>query len=649
MGPLEAPPLIQISKLYANYAFGRRKGAAWDRCLLKFRNTILEQIAKGSPLEEILDRLCVEAKQFFASGHFTILAVDPAGMLRPLAGPALPNAYLQAMDGLLVGPDVGSCGSAIYHNRFVCVDDIENDPKWAACKQLALPLGFLACSSMPIRNEDGQAIGALALYFDEKRAPTPTERSLMETCAELCGLALARQQRILDRERRATIDALTGLPNRAAFDEALMQLRCELPGSWGLFIVDVDNLKITNDTFGHDAGDVLLRAVGQRIARAMAPDTVFRTGGDEFTIIIQGADFLQDLYRAAEILIAAISAPAEHDGHTFLPRCTIGGAVLAPTDVMPSAVRRNADFALYHAKETMRGGFVRYWPGIGTRMAYRRDAVRNVSDALGDDRINVRYQPIVCIETRQIIGFEALSCMKNASGRVLPASLFQEAFSDARVSAELTKRVLAIVAQDIRSWLDQALPVRQVNVNVSSADFYFGNLHEKIDRSFGEHSIPLDHLVVEVTEDAYLGQRDKVVSSGIRDLRMRGIKVALDDFGTGFAALTHLLTVPIDILKVDQSFVRKLSPRHPSTAIVRGILQIARDLGIEAIAEGVEAAEQIEMLAELGCARAQGYIFSRPVSRSKAIGLLRRHGIGVPGSLPLATQDYLSLGSRKVA
>ncbi len=608
--------------------------------MLKFRNTILEKIAKGSPLKEILDRLCTEAERFFTSGRCTILSVDPAGMVHPLAAPGFPDAYVSALDGLLIGPDVGSCGSAIYHNRFVSVHDIETDPKWAGFKQLALPLGFLACSSTPIRDESGKAIGALAIYFDDRHTPTDAEQHMMEVCAELCGLALARQQRILARERRATIDALSGLPNRAAFDEALTQLRCELPGSWALFIIDIDNLKITNDTFGHDAGDMLIRIAGQRVAEAMAPDTVFRTGGDEFTVIIQGEQFLRDLYLTAEMLFAAIGSPVQYDGHTFLPRATIGGAVLAPTDVVASAVRRNADFALYHAKETMRGGFVRYWPGIGTRMVYRRDAVRDVIDALGDNRIDVRYQPIVNLESHEIVGFEALSCMKNASGRVLPASLFQEAFADARVSAELTKRVLTVVAGDIRFWLDLALPVRHVGVNVTSADFYTGNLHDKIDQPFGRHGISLDHLVIEVTEDAYLGQRDQVVASGIRDLRMRGIKVALDDFGTGFAALTHLLTMPIDILKVDQSFVRKLAQDHPSSVIVRGILQIARDLGINAIAEGVETPEQIEMLAEMGCAEAQGYIFSRPVNRAKATELLRKHGQGVPGSKPFSPREH---------
>jgi len=607
--------------------------------LLEFRNRILEQIAKGSPLKETLDRLCSEAERFFASGSCTVLTVDEAGMIHPLAAPAFPQAYIDALEGLPIGPDVGSCGSAIYHNEYVCVEDIERDVRWAMYRSLALPLGYQACSSLPIRDEEGRAVGALAVYFPTKHAPTKAEREALANCADLCALALARQKRILDRERKALIDALTGLPNRAAFDQALSQMRCELPGSWALFVIDIDNLKVTNDTFGHDAGDELIRSIGRRIASAVAPDTVFRTGGDEFTAILQGRQFLHDLHAAADLVFKGVAPPVVYDGSAFLPQVTIGGAVLAPQDIAPRAVRRNADFALYHAKETLRGGFVLYWPGIGTRVVNRRASVREVTEALADRRIDVRYQPIVTLEDYRIIGFEALSCMKSATGRVLPASMFQEAFADARVSAELTGCVLSAVARDIRTWLDLGLPVQHVGVNISSADFYFGSLPGKIEEAFAASGTPLRHLVIEVTEDVYLGQRDQVVASGINELRTRGIRVALDDFGTGFAALTHLLNIPIDVMKIDRSFVRMLESDHPSAAIIRGILQIARDLGINVVAEGVETTRQIELLRTMGCALAQGFVFSRAIRRAKATEFLRKHGARIPDSGPLEPQQ----------
>lgn len=597
--------------------------------MLEFQNLVLGQIAKGAGLKDTLSLLCREAERFFEAGTCSILEVDEAGMLHPVAAPAFPQAYLDALDGLPIGPEVGSCGSAIYHNRYVCVEDIETDPRWAMYKSLAMPLGYRACSSLPIHDRTGRPMGALAVYFTEKHAPNDLEREAMASCAELCSLALVKEKRALDREHTALTDGVTGLPNRAAFDLALSQMRCELPGSWALFSLDIDNFRAINETYGGDAGDELLALIGQRIAAAVAPDTVFRTGGDEFAIILQGPQFLRDVQASAEAILRKVGAPVEHGTATVLPQATIGGAVLAPQDVAPSAVLRNANFALYQAKETLRGGFVRYWPGIDARLANRGDAVREVIDALIDGRIDVRYQPVVELGDYRVAGFEALSCMRSTSGGIVPASVFQEAFADARVAADLTHCVLSTVARDVRAWLDRGLPVKRVGVNVTSADFYFGNLPPKIEEIFAGLGVPLENLVVEVTENAYLGQRDQVVEKGIQELRARGIRVAHDDFGTGFAGLSHLLSVPVDCVKVDQSFVRKLAPDHPSFAVIQGILQIARDVGMTAVVEGVETVEQLELLRAMGGTLAQGFIFSRAIEREAAVELLSKHGIGV--------------------
>ncbi|MDE1916841.1 MAG: sensor domain-containing phosphodiesterase [Sphingomonadales bacterium] len=586
-------------------------------------------------LAEVLKELCEGASRFFDDGAVTVMGVDDAGLMHPLAAPAFPLAYRSALEGIPVGPYVGSCGSAIYGNQMVEVEDIETDRRWSLFRNLALPLGFQACTSWPIRDECGAAVGAMAVYLKDKRLLGEKEREAASELIHLCELAIAWQTRISHREKRATIDGLTGLPNRRAFDEALAQLRCELPGSWALLVMDVDNLKIINDTFGHDAGDALLRETGARLARTLSYDTTFRTGGDEFTTILQDQDCLFDLNATASRILEAANAPVRHDGNMFLPRMTIGGAVLTPQDVRPESVRRNADFALYHAKETQRGEFVRYWPGIATRMKQRQDSVREVLQALEEERITAHYQPLVRLESYEIVGFEALCRMTSTSGEIIPASMFHDAFADARVAARLTDCMLATVAQDIRDWLDAGLPIQHVSVNVTSTDFYLGDLKQRIRAVFAGQKVPLRHLVIEVTEEAYIGQRDDVVASGIRELQLDGGLVALDDFGTGFAALTHLLNVPVDIIKIDQSFTRDLAPGHPSMAILRGLLQIARDLKIQVVVEGVETMNHARILRELGARVGQGYAFSRPVDRNAATQLLRDHGQYAPGARPL--------------
>lgn len=267
-------------------------------------------------------------------------------------------------------------------------------------------------------------------------------------------------------------------------------------------------------------------------------------------------------------------------------------------------------------------------------MALRRDSVRDVTEALREGRIDAHYQPVVRLDSGLIVGFEALSRMTNDAGKVLPASLFQEAFADARVASELTDCMLTLVALDIRRWLDQGLPVKRIGLNVSSVDFYAGNLALKLQASFDRYHLPLTYLALDVTENVYMGQRDRVVSDGIAELRAKGVRVALDDFGTGFAALTHLLTMPVDVLKIDQSFVRRLAPTDPSAAIVRGLLQIARDLGIDVVAEGVETSEQVKTLHAMGCLMAQGYAFAKAVPRENAAAMLHLHGDGSVGATP---------------
>ena len=481
----------------------------------------------------------------------------------------------------------------------------------------------------------------MALYFREPRAPREEEKAIISRCAELCEIALRRHERVVDRERRANIDGLTGLPNRGAFNMALASMGCDEPGSWALFIVDLDNLKTVNDTFGHPAGDGLIRAAGERIAAAMSPDITFRLGGDEFAVLVQYPEVLSDLEVGAGKIFAALETPADCDGHAVVPAATIGGAVLTATDASAADVYQKADFALYHAKETGRGGFIRYWPGIGTRITHRRDAIRDVGAALADGRIDAYYQPIVRLDSREVVGVEALCRLRTTTGEIIAAGEFQEATSDVNVAAELTGRMLSIVAGDVRAWLDAGIPFQHVGVNISTADFYAGDLMYKLEQSFGRVGVSLDHLILEVNEDVSMGRRDKVITREIARLRRSGVRVALDDFGTGHASLTHLVSMPVDAIKIDRSFIAQLWPDDPAMVIVQGLIDIARQLDIRVVAEGIETEVQASQLWTMGCVLGQGFEFSRAIDRTAMTMLLRRHAQGVNGAVPLVSSDEI--------
>jgi diguanylate cyclase (GGDEF)-like protein len=585
---------------------------------------ILDLIARGETLEATADRLCLEIEALLPGVICSVLRLDHGGLLRPLAAPKLPEAFSALVDGVMIGPDAGSCGSAAYLGIPVTVTDIETDPRWSGFKDLVLAEGLKACWSRPIIGADGAVLGTFALYFTEKRGPNAHEQAIVKACTALCTIALERHDRVLAHERRASIDALTGLPNRAAFNAALAGLSCCEPGAWALQIVDLDNLKTINDTFGHDAGDNMLQSVATRIAATMAPDPVFRLGGDEFAVIVRAADALADLGDSARRILAALDEPSDCGGHVIIPRATIGCAALAAGDDRAETVRQHADFALYHAKETGRGGFVLYWPSIGSAMTHRMTVIRDVDAALRQGRIEAYYQPVVRLDSGEIVGVEALCRLIRPDGEVVSAAAFHQATADVHVAFDLTQRMLSLVAEDVRSWLERGIPFQHVGINISSADLHRGTLYDRLQAVFSAANVPLKHVILEITESVYLGQRDPILARQIEALRAQGLRVALDDFGTGFASLTHLLSVPIDVVKIDKSFVDRLAADDPSIAIVEGLIQIARKLGIRVIAEGIEREEQAALLRQFGCDLGQGYLFSPAVPRDVAFQLLAR-------------------------
>ena len=613
--------------------------------LIEVQNSILKMVAQGDDLHTTLETLCGELERLLPGTRASILTLDTRGLLHPFVAPNLPDDYSAALDGIAIGPAAGSCGTAAYLRRVVVVDDIESDLRWSASKHLARAAGLKACFSSPIFGSKGQVLATFALYFDEPREPTAFEQSVVEGCLPLCMIALERHERVLERERLAYTDALTGLTNRAKYNKDLETL----PASgWSLLLIDIDNLKTVNDTFGHSAGDGLIAAVASRIADAAAPSGAYRIGGDEFAVILnEGAS--DDLVKLAEGIGQSVSVPAVCGEHTAFPTVTIGIAhALAGLSV--AQVRQNADIALYHAKEENRGGVLIYDADLTTAISRRSEAIHKVAAALKDDRIEAWYQPIVRIDTTEIVGVEALARMRAMDGRIVPAAEFFEATKDAQVAAALTRRMIERIARDVGEWLRLGIPFQHVGINLSAADFSCTDLPESLEEAFKREGVPLHHAVLEVTESVYLGDRDRRVAKKIASLRAAGLRIALDDFGTGFASLTHLITVPVDIIKIDKSFTDLLGPNDPGTSIVEGILHIAKRLGIKVVVEGIETLEQAELLLERGCVLGQGYLYSKALPADQICTLLCERGQardsvselnatldsmrGEPGSLP---------------
>lgn len=585
-----------------------------DRDILwNLQNRVIQMIGDGAPLKSIGELICNEAEQAADAGVVcSILTVDTDRKLRTLAAPNLPTAYSQGIDGVSVGPGVGACGSAAHFGTEVLTLDLRTDPSWQDFLPLTSLLAARACWSSPIQSRNGTVIGTFAFYFPASRDPTDFERELVGRCMQLCAIAIENEATRRQLVALGYRDTLTGLRNRAAFHVDIAAFsRGSTP--FALILLDLNNLKGTNDTLSHAGGDALIRAVGERLLNLGSAIAPYRLGGDEFGVIVAQCGSEAGMADWAATILEAVNCPVEFQDHTLSCYVTAGGVCCNPPADAELLVQ-NADFALYHGKATRRGGFVPFEPGMRTAITRRLGVVSLVDEALREGRVIPFYQPMIKLETAEIVGLEALARVRMPDGRILPARDFQDAFNEPRLAQMITDAMLNGIAADLRTWLDRGLPFQHVGVNVTTADFHRGDLDVRIAAAFARRGVQLKHIVLEVNEAVFMGgSGDNRVATSVEKLREKGLLVALDDFGTGFASLTHLLEFPVDLIKIDRSFVQRLCDDRGSQVIVTALIDIAAKLDMKIIAEGVETAEQVEQLLQMGCRLGQGYHYSRPV------------------------------------
>jgi len=583
--------------------------------LQAIQNEILEMVAYGEPLRLVTETLCRRIEAVAPEAACSVLSVDREGRIHPVASPGLPESYSAALEGLAIGPMEGSCGSAAFRGEPVLVEDISTDPLWHKYKGLVEPLGLKACWSTPIKARGGRVIGTFALYYRTKRGPTRVEMLAVETCVHVCAIALEQMEINARNHELAYFDTLTGLPNRFHADTLMKQKVERSPAGLGLLLLDIDNLKITNDALGHAVGDELIRQVASRVAKTVRPGGVAcRIGGDEFVVVLDDCLPATRLSQTAERILTSMETPFVCDGQTIVPHVTIGGALFGRDGHDIDTLRQNADLALYDSKESGRGRFIEYDGRLRAAMTRRLRRINEVEAALNEGRIEAHYQPIVRLDTKEIVCVEALARLVSHDGGLVAAGYFQEALKEPRVARRLTDVMLKRVAADTRKWRGMGVPFQHVAINVSMADFQCGDLADRITGAFRDVDVPLEHVVLEVTETVLVGASDNIVANAVEHLRSLGLLVALDDFGTGFASLTHLLTLPVDIIKIDKCFVDRLVGDTTGGVIVAALVDIARKLGMRVVAEGIETAAQSECLRALECPLGQGFFYYRAAS-----------------------------------
>jgi diguanylate cyclase (GGDEF)-like protein len=428
-------------------------------------------------------------------------------------------------------------------------------------------------------------------------------------------------------ENLAFKDSLTGLPNRAYFNRKFQEAvdASEIMGElFGLIMIDVDHFKDINDTLGHDAGDALLKRLAEMLHAAFrSGDTVARLGGDEFAVILRGLHSEADMMRPVNALQDLLRRPIEHGGRSFSVSASIGAALHGDLDADPSHMIKNADIALYRAKDEGRNRSVVFTPSMRSSLEQRVELLRDVRAAITAKEFVLYYQPVVDIASHSVAGFEALMRWDHPEQGILTPDRFMAAFEDQDLSLKLGDLAFEAALAQMRDWLDQGVEFGRVAVNISAAQFRSGRLAEEVQDRLKRWNVPCDRLTIEVTENVYMGWGSEMVSDSVRQLHEAGVMIALDDFGTGYASLANLRQFPIDRLKIDKSFVQNAE----DAAIVKAVITLGSSMGMKVVAEGVEDQEQLDALADYGCDQIQGYHFSRPMPARMVPGYLERFGV----------------------
>jgi diguanylate cyclase (GGDEF)-like protein/PAS domain S-box-containing protein len=441
------------------------------------------------------------------------------------------------------------------------------------------------------------------------------------------------ERRRLEREltHRAYHDALTGLANRLLFQERVEQAmaRSEFGEQVvGVLFVDLDDFKVVNDTLGHETGDLLLIAVSQRIVGALSSDDLAaRLGGDEFAVLIEDAADPTDLERVADRLVRTLAEPFRISGNLISGAVSIGVATNADASDGQDLLRL-ADLALYVAKGAGKGQWRRYQPTLHTAFLERLELRGALDQAAADGAFALQYQPIVALTNRSTVGFEALVRWHHPTRGLLPPNEFIDVAEETGLIVPIGNWVLENAMAAAVRW-QRALAVGQqahvnavaepyVSINISVRQFRTRGIVEKISRELTLSGLSPRSLMLEITESLLL-RDDEQVWADLTGLRQMGVRVAIDDFGTGHSSLGYLRHVPIDVVKIDRLFVNALSTSPQQRAVVDSVVQLARTLGLDVIAEGIEQSDDRELLSNLGCPYGQGYLFSHPLSYGDAI------------------------------
>ncbi|MFD2164665.1 EAL domain-containing protein [Thalassotalea euphylliae] len=615
-----------------SYVFSKKMGKqhkkiSYHANVMRLRNEALEKIVHGSDLNTALSSLCLNLEDSYPDMLCCTSLVDETGaLIRVGAAPSFPAEFVESIEGLPIAYSVNPCAYAIKSKERVVVEDIQVSHQWPAWRNACTKLDLKTCWSEPIFDSNGQAIGTFAFYHRSKRIPSKKETALIVQVANLVSLAIERERANQLIWRQANYDQLTGLPNRNMMRDHLKQSMAVAKRDSkrvAVAFLDLDHFKDINDTQGHYVGDLFLQEIAKRLKTCLrATDDVARLGGDEFVVTMTDIGELRDVEIVCEHITKALSTPFSLKGKMVHSSVSIGVTIFPDDGEDIDVLLRNADQAMYGAKQGGRNSCHFFTESMREATDKRYQMIEDLRIAVEQNQFEVQFQPIVCLLTQEIQKAEALIRWNHPEKGLIMPSEFIGLAEETGLIVDIGDWVAEHVIELLSQW-NKAFDVSfQISVNTSPLQYKKNS--ESIIRwatKLTEHCLPTNALCLEITENMLMSS-DRSVQETVTALQNMGVEIAIDDFGTGYSSFGYLKKFATNYLKIDRSFVKKIESDPNELALCEAIVVMAKKLGINVVAEGIETHKQAQYLTDIGCHYGQGYHFAKPMRQQDFIKLV---------------------------
>jgi diguanylate cyclase (GGDEF)-like protein len=585
------------------------------------RNRILEMVTRNEPVAEIFKVLADMVAEVRRSAVCTIHSLSE-GTLTLVASSGLKDQLARNLHR--ISADLcGAAESVVLRSRepYIIEDLAAEHQPWS---ELLCANGLISAWSAPFFSPEDEVLGTLTIYTRLRWVASSVDTEMLEMASHMASLVLERSRLQAQLMDYAYHDSLTGLPNRRVGHDRLanaISRSARTVKQFAILLIDLNSFKQINDQYGHAIGDKVLQQAARRLAaRLRSCDTLARMGGDEFMAILEGTSSREDAEGLACELLELLACPMQLDEEELVVRGSIGISLYPDDGSTVDVLVHHADQAMYAAKFGL-NKFCSFTPALDREPAERRELEAELSQALETSGFRLVYQPI-CLPDGVLTGFEALLRFHSPRLGDVPPAQFIPIAEQSRLILPLGKWVLREACKQNRAWRDAGYPNVSIAVNISAMQFAQEDFADSVATILAETGQAAASLVLELTESIVMRDFTDALDQ-MKRLKRLGVRIAIDDFGTGYSSLSYLHRLPIDVLKIDRSFIKALDELEGTGSIVEAIVSMAHTLSLHVVAEGVETAEQLSTIEKCGCDVIQGYFFSRPVHTAMAAEFLR--------------------------